>query len=166
MDKINIEKKITLLNAELEKKYKNYQQTYNDNKIILEKVFDENYEEIIDIRKEIVSVMIKNNKEEKQVLWGMVPNNRFLLKFLNYRQEFKNNKEFKDILILEIFRNLQTDPRDIFLYIGFFLRKAQENIIIDVKSVINDILPLSDDNDWSGMGSMRTFLENILKYNL
>lgn len=83
---------------------------------------------------------------------------------MTYKYKIHNNREFKHFLVLQIYANLHLDPRENFMYFGTVLDKVK-NENIDIKDTLEEVLPLADDRDWSGMGSMKTFLENVIKYN-
>lgn len=163
---IHLIENIKKINKNLEIDYNFYNEKYKNNKISTEKVFDKNQSIINSLREQIILTFQKNDSEEKQNIWYIVPNNRFIIKFITYKYEFKNNDEFKNLVILEIFRNLYLDPRDVFLYFGILLKKAKEIGNLNLKEILEEVLPLADENDWSGMGSMKNFLENIIKFNL
>lgn len=130
------------------------------------KVFDERKEKIYSLREQIILQFQEINIEERKKIWDIVPANKFVLKFLTYKYEFNDNNEFRDFIILEIFRNLHTDPREIYLYFGFMLEKAKKNKMINIKAVLEELLSLADDTNWCNLGSMKTFLKNVIKYNL
>lgn len=163
---VHLIKNIEELNNQLDIDFDFYNKEFKNNKISTEKVFEKNFSKIDSLRKQIIVTFQRNDLTEKHSIWNIVSSNRYILKFLTYKVDFNNDKEFKDIMILEIFRNFHNDPRDIFLYFGVILKKAKETKTINLKEILTRILPLADDNNWTGMGSMKTFLENIIKYNL
>lgn len=158
---------IESLNIKLEKDYDQFENDMKstDSLIIYNKVYESNINELNNIRSSIISIFIENRNEKKVRLWDIVKNNKEFLNYLSYKVEFVDELSLKKLLILEIFRNLRVDPRDNYIYLGRILKKAKTDYSLDVKHALIDILPLADTEDWSGMGSMKKFLENVVENN-
>ncbi len=164
MELLNLIESIKLLDKKLLDDYEIFEN--EKSKLIHEKVYENNINQIQILRGYIVFFFLRNKIEEKQALWDIVTQYKEFLDYLSFKYEIDNNREFKHFLILQIYANLHLDPRENFMYFGEILKNVKENKNIEIKTLIEEVLPLADENDWSGMGSMKTFLENVIKHNL
>jgi len=54
------------------------------------------------------------------------------------------------------------DPKDSLIYLNDILN-SYDNEEEDYREIIKNLLEYANDEDWSGMGSMKFYLENILE---
>ena len=71
-----------------------------------------------------------------------------------------DKESFRSSLLILVLQNLGSDTRDALLELDSIVKKAKsENI--DYKEIVEELIPLADDTDKHGMGSMRDILKKI-----
>lgn len=115
------------------------------------------------IIKELEEFLVLNFKKishaDRKKIWQTLAKTK-AIKY-NIAKHDENEKDFEKAFLLEIIANLRPDPRDSLLSLNSLVNRCEsENI--DYKLIITKLIPFSDDEDWSTMGSMRSYLKRSL----
>ena len=73
-----------------------------------------------------------------------------------------DKKGFRSSVLILILQNLGKDSRDSFLELNELIKKAEDSRI-DYRKIISELIPLADNTNKHGLGSMSEFLEKISK---
>lgn len=117
---------------------------------------------LTDLTTNILKSFEKFTEIERVYFWNYLSKTKHVKYSIS--SDFLIDKSIDNLLLLEIIINLMPDPRDRLLYLNELIEEFDHHKI-DYKPIINRLLKYADNKDWSGMGSMKTFLENVIENN-
>lgn len=116
-----------------------------------------------DILTDLTSCIINSfrnlTETDRNYFWNHFSKTKYVK--YNISNIFLVDRSIENILLLEIIMNLMPDPRDSLLSLNELIDEFEHNEI-NYKPIISRLLNYADNNDWSGMGSMKSFLEKLL----
>ncbi len=128
-------------------------------KMQMTKFQETHFEIITEASKDILNNFDKFTEEERKTILDEVANTKHLHHYLQVPADEKEYYKYSFLLI--IVKNLGLDSRDTYLELNELVNDAEKNNI-DYKAIVNELIPLADDNDKHGMGSIKELFQGIV----
>jgi len=120
----------------------------------------EHYEIIMEVSEDILFDFDKFGANERKIVLDEISNTKHLYHYLQIPLDEK--QYFRYAFLLVIVRNLGLDSRDAFLEINELVKDAERKNV-DYKKLLKELIPLADDTDKHGMGSIREIFRSIVQ---